>query len=424
MVSEPRHSAVRAQRPSAPCARAGVTLVELLIAVGLVAVLFTAVLQLLDRTLGVWTKTEQRRELVDGGASVLALLTRDLGLIESGPRGDLLAEWVAFDVDGDGARETVLPHLRLVRRASPAEFARLAVRDLERDAAHAAEEGSTASAATRSRTVPSNVGLLEVVWALRPAYSGPMPATDPGRGAECVLLRAERIVDGNPATASFFELDFAARDAGAALDEVIGGVLWLGLGFASELTSLPSSIETRTEVNGGAGGVLASWRIGDQLGDAGTAWDAWRRNHLDPTITPLNAVPRGAGEPGARPVLPRRVRIELELEREADRKRRPRLAAAVEPRDVVIVVSDGTRLPRMTGDAPSGRATGGTAGGARFIKVGAEWMQLVAVEGDRATVLRGMRGTSALGHAGGSLVHHGLPLVQEVGLGTRGDWHP
>ena len=363
-------------------ARRGLTLVELIVALGLLALLFGAIAQILDRTLGLWQKTETRRELVDEGAAVLELLAGDLASGEGGPRGDLVAEWIGFDTSGDGGRDTYWPRLRLVRQASRGEFARLAA-------------GGAGGA---------DLGLVEVAWAVLPAYAAHESAKDPALAAEGVLWRGERIA-GSQGLSLFEPGAFRAdgRPVAGRLNEVTGGVLWLGFAFATQSTIFPERF--------GGAGAESAWSIGDRLGQAGTSWDAWRRGRPDREASLWNAEPPGLAQVGERSQLPRRVRIEIELERASDRKRRTRLSAPLDPRDAAFTVDDADRLPRLV-----------EGEGARFVKIGTEWMQLVSIADRQVVVRRAQRGTLASAHAPGALVHYGFELAREVPIEAREDW--
>jgi len=351
--------------------RSGLTLVELVLAAGLLSLLMVALFALLDDFLGMWEKSEQRRQLVEETSGVLELLVADLTALDPGPRGDVLCEWILTDTDGDGVGETKWPRLRLVRHASPAELQRLLV-------------GRPADVLTQ--------GLIEVIWTMTPAHPG---ATDPDLRAEGFLWRGERIwgppQDGD---VSFFDdayLSEAGQPRPGTVNEVSGGILWLGLQLATQ-TSL----------------VQDGWTIGGELPDAAASWDAWARGRPDPERHYWNEPAAGMPPPRGRPVLPRRVRIELELERERDLKRRTRLTRPIEATDARLDVVDGERIPSS----------------GSFVLVGSEWMEVTAVVGDSVTVVRGARGTQPALHEVGDLVHWGAPAVREVRVPLcQEDWN-
>lgn len=358
--------------------RRGLTLVELLLSLALFSFLAVAVFQILDRSLSLWRRTETRRGLLAQAAAVSDLLAKDLSGLEGGGRGDLVAEWVMFDTDGDGVADAKWPRLRLVRQASAGDVQRLqAIRKQEQDAAEAS-----------SPRLPAE-GLVEVLWLAVPAS-----LTDKNARAEGVLWRGERLVT-DASTKSFLAPDFLGRSnrppAGAA-DEVGGSCLWFGMLFATQTSN-----------------VHDGWKLGGDLDCAATSWDAWAKGRPDKDAHPWNEP--GAGMPRARnrPLLPRRARFELEFERPADRQRRTVLAAPVEVGDTSILVDDGERIPREE---------------EAFVLVDGEWMQVRGIDGRNVSVQRGQRGTKTAMHAQGTMVHFGLRVVREVSIATyREDWN-
>jgi len=349
-------------------AQSGLTLIELVMAAGLLTLIMIAVFSLLDGSLDLWRKSETRRNLGEQAGGVMELLARDLAALEPGERGDLLADWVRFDTDANGMVETGWPRLRMVRQASAAEVAALSA-------------GSE---------IPPPIGpaLLEVAWVVTPA-SGAQDAR-----AEGVIWRGQRLL-GRAGGESFFDPAFLGRDhrpAPGALEEVTGGLLWMGLLFA-----------TQTSI------VHDGWKVGPELEHAATSWDAWSRQRPDLTLHVYNEAGAGMPRVEGRPLLPRRVRVELEFERPVDRKRRPRLALAAAASDAVLVLDDATRLSAEAG---------------AHVQVGGEWMKIRDVSRDRVTVQRGRRGTEPLVHPAGAMVHWGPAVVREVPVRLyREDWN-
>jgi prepilin-type N-terminal cleavage/methylation domain-containing protein len=358
--------------------RAGFTIVELLLALALFAILALAILRLFETATTIWRRTESSRDLAEVSSATLDLVARDLSALEGGPRGDVWCDWARFDANGDGLQDLVLPRLRFVRQVSAAERAR--------------------SGAASPGAALGNVGgrgLVEVCWALVPAPRASLGEAD-ARGLG-LLLRGERALDDEERL-SFFDarfFDSSGRPAPGALDLVGGGCLWFGLAFAG-----PTSV------------VREEWRLGTGLADATTSWDAFGRGRADAELTPLNAPyagPLGDARASGEPALPRRVRVELEIERPGDLKRRTRLAIAIDPSATAIEVQDGTRLP-----APGS-----------FVRIDDEWLELGAPAGSVAPVQRGQRGTRAGVHVAGALLHHGSRQVREVPVPTyREDWKP
>ena len=373
-------------------ARAGLTMVELLFALAILAVLMVLVFQLIDRTLNVWRKSETRRSLLEQAAGVSELFAHDLRGLENGVHGDLVLEWVRFDTDADGVGESKWPRLRLVRQASAAEISRLCEADRAERAPTAGAAGGPAPAGAEgesSRVLRASPGLVEVLWLVAPAS-----LVDKDARAEGILWRGERRVDDSESK-SFFAPDFlgsSGRAPAGATDPVTGGVLWMQLLFAAQ-TSV----------------VHDGWKIGRESSDAATAWDAWGRDRPDAHVHPWNEKHPGIVPGRERPALPRRARLELEFERPQDRLRRTRLVEIAELGDSRLVVDDGARLPEP----------------GAFVLIDAEWMQVTSVDGNAAVVKRGARGTTPLTHAKEALVHWGAPLSREVVVNTcREDWKP
>jgi prepilin-type N-terminal cleavage/methylation domain-containing protein len=360
----------------------GFTLVELLLAVALLALLLVAVFQLLDRSLSLWRRAETRRSLLEQASAISDLMAHDLRGIEGGPRGDIVAEWVRFDTDGDGIAETKWPRIRLVRQASAVDVARV-----ERQAAAAIERPKGSE--EEPMLEPASAGLIEVVWLVAPASTKDKVARVEGR-----LWRGERLVD-DKTTKSFFAHDFFGGSnlpPGGATEEVSGGLLWMDLLFAAQ-TSI----------------VHDGWKVSGGLESAATSWDAWSRDRPDPELHAWNEKAPGMPKAKSLPLLPRRVRIELEFERLQDRQRRTALTHTLELSDTALTVDDPDRIPREEES---------------YVLLDAEWMQVTSVDGRNVGVKRGMRGTKAETHAVGALVHYGLRLTREVPVALyREDWN-
>jgi prepilin-type N-terminal cleavage/methylation domain-containing protein len=349
--------------------RAGFTLVELILAVGLLSLLIAAVLRLVDTSMTIWGRTDENRELLEVGGAVLDMLAADVNALEGGRRGDLLADWQLFDLDRDSVSGAPQQRLRWVRHLGAAGMQRL-TRDPEAPALETFERG-----------------LVEVAWALLPSTS-----TNPDERAIGTLVRGERRV-GDEGTLSFFDRGFFGvngKPVPGSLYEVTGGVLWFNAWFA-----------TQTSV------VHEGWELGPELEHCASSWDAWNKGRPSSEQCAFNTVPAGMPHAKDVPLLPRRVRLELELERPRDLKLRTRLANAANVEDATLSLRDGRRLP------PVGEA----------ILVDDEWMVVRAVNENRVTVERGRRGTRATTHPVDALVHYGWRAVREIPVAmTREDW--
>ncbi len=353
----------------------GFTLVELVVAAGLLTLLLVTLFNMIDGFLSLWEKSELRRQLVEEAASVTELIAADLSALDPGPRGDLLCEWVLYDTDGNGVAESKWPRLRFVRHASPRE---IALGQAQREVKERGE------------------GLIEVFWAVLPAHS---QAADPDLRAEGFLWRGERLYKSAEGL-SFFDprfLSVSGKPTAGAAEEVTGGVLWLGFEFATQ-----TSVLTQTPVSPGG------WRLGTGMEDCSASWDAWKRGRPNADAHFWNEFGEGLVRVAGRPLLPRRVKIVLELEREKDLLRRTRLVRACELEDTTLAIDDEMRVPGE---------------GGAFVRVGAEWMEVVSRHPRALAVKRGARGTTPSLHAPGELVHYGARLVREVPIRlSQEDW--
>ncbi|MEY2808040.1 MAG: hypothetical protein RIR65_2457 [Planctomycetota bacterium] len=363
--------------------RGGFTLVELLLATGLLALLVMLVFQLFDRTLSLWRTGETRRSTMEQATVVADLLADDLRSLEPGAAGDLVVEWTRHDLDADGVLDAAWPRVRMVRIAGAAEVSRLRQQlSLER-----AEEQPDASLGPVLEAAGPE--LVEVQWAVVPASLVDRDARAEGR-----VLRGARLVS-DTTTKSFFASDFfgaSARPPAGTAEEVCGGVLWLSIACAGQ-----SSV-----VNDG-------WSVGGEAVDATASWDAWNRDRPDADIHPWNAAWPWMPKARGRALLPRRVRVELEIERPVDRLRRTRLVSDLRTEDRQLVVDDARHLPDFE-DA--------------HLLLGGEWVRVLARDGASLTVERGVRGTQPATHARGAMVHWGRAHAREVVVGVhREDWN-
>lgn len=356
--------------------RAGLTLVELILALGLFALLAVALVQLIDATLGLWQSAERERERMEIEVQVAEWLARDLDYVTGGDAGDFLFDWGQFDVDGDGVASRPLPRLRLVRRAAAEDLLRLGLRT-------PLDESGEVGARPRGATP-----LVEVVWCAVPVD---VPEGAPPDGA-LRLLRGERLV-GDSDSLSFFAPEFFSANGYPRSEDLVPiavGVLDWRILFAGQTTVL-------------AGG----WRVGEDLRDAVLAWDARNAGRPDLEQTPLNrthpAMPIYAGDP----LLPRRLRIEFEFERPDDARRRTRLTAPFAADADELVVGEPEDLP-----APG-----------HLVLIGEEWVEIRAVRGSTAVVGRGRRGTRATAHEVGEPVRHAETVARELLVPMhREDW--
>lgn len=352
--------------------RRGLTLVELMISAGLLALLLAAVFKLTQQFMEVWDKSEIRRSQVEEASGLAELCARDLDMLEPGPRGDLLAEWAMFDHDGDGIAETKWPRVRLVRHATPAELARL-----------------QAGEARENRL--AGEGLIEVTWAILPAHPG---TKDKDLRPLGQFWRGERIYGpARGADLSMFDdkyLSSSGAPRPGSTNEVTAGVLWFGMQFATQTTLLHDE-----------------WTFGPGIEDGTANWDAWSRKRPDVSRHPWNEASPFLPKVTDAPLLPRRVMLEFEIERPGDFKRRTRVRTYFGQQEGAFEVEDQTKVPEI----------------GSFVRIDHEWMRITDRIGATVSVRRGQRGTVAGPHEAGAMVHYGRLTRRDVPIAThREDW--
>ncbi|MDF1797915.1 MAG: prepilin-type N-terminal cleavage/methylation domain-containing protein [Planctomycetota bacterium] len=383
---------------------AGFTLIELMLSLGLFSLLLVGLLQLLDTSTSLWKQVDARRDETEVSGALSDRLARDLSTLEAGPEGDLLVDWGAVDVDKNGVAGLRVARLRFVRRASPAEVARLRFQLTPPvDPATPVVEDGEPAPADWSRV---DRGLVEVAWVLasaeRPLTAGEAPTF------EGVLLRGERFLD-DPDRLSFFDPRFlpvtslSGRPIAGLTEELLRGVLWMEPALATQTTQTDTVLVPGVE--------SFQWKVGERISDGASSWDAWNLDRPDLSISSLNEPGAGMPDldparPGATPLLPRRVRVAFEIQRPKDL--RTVLRAPIDHDETSFSVADGERLPPE---------------GGHFL-VDEEWMQLLSKTGDRVTVQRGQRGTLGTPHKASAPIQFGWRTVREVPIGlSREDWN-
>lgn len=387
--------------------RAGVTLIELVLATGLAAVIVGVIVTVSRTAMEIWSRAETSRDAREVAAVALGTIATDLRQLHPTAEGDVLVDWQGYDAERDGAIERLWPRLRFVRDASARELDAIA----RRAAARAADEAADAADAGPGTTgVPPGAareaadllapaalapgtfspGLAEVLYAVVP-----MEDDGPGRFAG-TLVRAERVHRaGTPPL--FMSEDvfprrgvFPADEAGAI--ELVTGLLWLEPLMATRMTRIRGAADE---------GDAPPWRVGPGLTSAATSWDAWGRGRPDADLTELNDPAPGMASPGERPLLPRSVRLSIEVMKPGLLGRAPTLRRPLDPEETVL---DLTTTRTLLESRPT------------WVLVGPEWMRVGAISPrqDTVSVRRGGRGTAAVRHEIGTTVLFGEPASMEV----------
>jgi prepilin-type N-terminal cleavage/methylation domain-containing protein len=328
--------------------RSGMTLVELLVSMALLASLAGLIVQLLRNSFDLYAAGERRGEFAANAIVVIDRLEDDLRNVVTGPGGRFVLE----------QRSSGSPQvwLRLIRTPPQGESEHRTLRAAgTRAQAAGVYVGRDPGPESRPSIGPPS-GLLEVCYALVQD-----PELEPGL---LTLYRGERAPALVPG-ATFFEVDGEAPDAARAkvtLTPVASGILYLKL-----LCRGPG---------------VADWNEAEVLegsGDADAALGAWdsTRGMLSKATFAFAAGEDSLAD-GRDDFYPSHVRAVLVMGRVG----RPdaHLTRRLPPGEKDLTVDRADRLPRATDDD-------------RFFKVGGEWMEASANEAWGATVSRGRRRT-------------------------------
>ncbi|MGQ0554236.1 MAG: prepilin-type N-terminal cleavage/methylation domain-containing protein [Planctomycetota bacterium] len=268
----------------------GFTLLELLAATALFAVLGTMLFQIVRGALDVWALGERNREMHDRSAPVLELLAEDLRRVwpgqSSGEQAARLLCTLREETEA-GDSETRVPLLRFVRLART-------------DPSAPPSDGLVETLVTMAR--PKGQALHVLVRRDRP-----------GLGGEGSLLEAE--------------LPFSSEQLLSGAQTLATGVLWFGAEFWSQGTE--------------------RWEA-QSPGDAGAALSAWDSTRgLLPPEDP--AFPLGLGaaslSAGHDDILPRLVRLTLVLD-DTERGQAGALANALTPQSTRVELASAGVLQR------------------------------------------------------------------------------
>lgn len=382
-----------------PPGRRAFTLIEILVATGILVTLGTALLVILRGGLEVWRRTEARRESYDQAQAILLQLREDLTAAVAPHR---------TPVRGLGEVEA-----RLLCEPPPTKLFLVRAPKGESEHPITGHAGSTIAAdavidmrddleEAREARLRATGGALEVAWVLEP---------------DGVLYRGYRAPIGPPR--SLFDVDGyeLARPVGAGRPEpapasgepppallrpFATGVAHLELLFWTQYTNTWS---TESPPLRGAGPNEASGPL--------PYWDSTRA-----LLQPTELRPRefttfvaGASSSDARDdVLPAKVKVILVLEEGLAARTTTFLLAPFDERADALRVQEPERLPPEGG----------------FVRVGREWIRYERVSGDVVEVApggRGARGTAAVAHDLDELVVVGRTFVTIFELpGYREDW--
>ncbi len=387
--------------------RAGYSLTELLMAMGLFSLLGIGLVALLSRASDFLTAGQAGAETMDALQTFTESFAADVETLYTVPDADtgrpdvrMYSDYVNCDVDGDETDDAVIQRLffaRLIPREATSPLTRTAgtvvgavgVLDQAGDLAEADEGALRATG-----------GLMEVFWT-----AVPDDADDP---AVLTLYRGFRSPIGGEE--SLFPSG-AASDPGVTAEEkgattkaqivrvarpILSSVLYFGVRFWSRRTKTWDENEAPRN-----GGPLQTWDstrgIMASVG-RGSRYDGFE-------------LARGEGSLAdpTDDTYPRRLRVTLVVEQVRNNAAIGFLAADTSADAKYVDLQDAGFLPAA-------------AMRERFVKIGGEWIEFTGIEGNTLTgCARGARGTAATAHGMGTPVHHGRTVVREYTIATFRD---
>jgi prepilin-type N-terminal cleavage/methylation domain-containing protein len=371
--------------------RRGYTLLEVLIAVGILTLLGGALAALLNQGVSIWRRAENRGLVYESARALFEQLAEDLRSTVTAASAGSERTWVRFVADADDLGRQ---RLRFVRTTSAESADPLLRQGGQYLSVHTpgVYDGRDDAREAREGLLGAPGGLMEVFYARDPR---------PGR---TVLWRGVRTPLGG--AGSLFDDDNVSltKAAAASSDEespfaaasrpISDGVLFFGTSFWGPTTNTwdPQVPPLAAPRRGQRSGPLTRWDSTRALFDEESARGRFALSGREESLT-------HSGDD----IFPERVEVTLVL-RDDDREALV-LAEKLAPGGGTLVLSRAVSLPDDARD--------------RFLLVGDEWIAVEAADGSRVDVARGgrgARGTAARGHEAGERVDVGATFRRVIEL--------
>mgnify|MGYP001216375304 CR=1 FL=1 len=394
-----------------PKRREGYTLMETLIAMGLLVVLGGGLVTLLSQSVSVWRTAERRGRLYEQGRALLDLVSADLRSTVVRVAGATDATWMRFLCDEDP--ESGFQRLRFVRSTSGELSDPILRHGGERVSSHAPfhYRGRRVSVEAEHNGLLAPGGIMEVFYTIDPR---------PGvhyvwRGVRAPVGGAGSLFVDSNVVSSDDEGRASGDAAGTPLADdrpfylerfavpVAERVLFFGFRFWTPTTTTWDSVPPlRNRSKGDESGPSLLWDSTRALIGEGEAFGGddtyWKRRP-------------GSLEEAWDDVFPRFVEVTIVLLRD-DFELGPRLAADIGSSDHTLTLT----APIELSEDPL----------ERLIFVDREWMGIESVSGRQLEVYnRGVRGTEARSHERGAQVRIGVVFRRVVAIPSfreREDW--
>jgi len=393
--------------PNPTSRRAGYSLTELLMAMGLFSLLGIGLVALLSRASDFLTTGQQGAETMDALQTFTEAFSADVETLYTAPDANtgrpavrMYSDFVDTDVDGDEKADARIQRLFFTRL-----IPREATRPMTRSAGTAVgsegvldQQGDADEA--DAGTLRATGGLMEVFWTAVPDRK-----EDP---AVMTLYRGFRSPIGGEKslfpTGAALEPGVLPEAKGpvnrAQIAEVarplLSGILYFGVQFWSRKTKTWNEDETPRN-----GGPLHTWDSTRGILPAIGRGSRYEGFHL--------AKGEASVEDTTDDTFPRRMRVTLVVEQVGNAAATGFLASDASADAKYLDLQDARFVPAA--DTTK-----------RYVKVGAEWIQFTGIEGNTLTgCVRGARGTQAAAHGIGDMVHHGRTVVREYTVATFRD---
>ncbi len=387
----------------------GFTLTELLLAMGLFAVISVGLVALLSRAADFLTAGGSQTETLDALQTFAEAFDADISTLYCQPSSEtgapdvrLYSDHVGTDIDGDQKPDAQVQRLffvRMIPNEATDPITRSAGADVKATE-YVDHEGDLEE--SRTQKLRATGGLMEVFWMPVPESKADPAVMQMWRGyrappgGEESTLPSKAASDRGALPKDRGPVD--AKDVKAIAHPVLAGVLYFGVDFWARQTT---TWDAHTRIRDG--GPLPTW---DSTRGILTKSDGPDGFWFSKTLNPLD--PMSIDDP-TDDVFPRKIRVTVVVEELGRNARVGVLAKDLSADGRAIDVWDAKFVP--AGETVQ-----------RHVKIGSEWIEIGDPSGTTLKILRrGARGTLAQAHSAGSVVHHGRTLVREYPVPTFRD---
>jgi len=389
----------------------GFTLMELMVAMGLFALLSTALVTFLARSTSLLAQGNSGVDTMDSLQLAAETVEKDVATLFTARDADvgmpdvrLFSDFVACKFDADDDRKTAgiqrLFFVRLIPHEATAPLTRNAGSEVVGPSERAYLDQKDDAIESAEKRLRATGGLMEVFYAAVPnslddpavmtLYRGiRSPIGGPGS-----LLPTRRASD--PAADPELRGPVHKKEIEAVAEPLLSTVLYFGVEFWSRKTQTwDHDIEPPR-------GPSRTW-------DSSRGILPYTKDTAEYFFLSKSTDPGGSLVDPVDDTFPRKIRLTVTVEEVGREASVGNLSASVGPDEKFLPLLSTAFIP-----ASEGRE--------RFVKIGTEWIQFEAPgESGVSGCKRGVRGTLAQAHAADARVHHGRTLHREFDVATFRD---